>query len=172
MNENSDICMKHLIFGQEELLIKHGSLCLRPSLLVDSLEGLALLDGSRRLFQQINAQFYKKFLTTIRSWITLSMQMLIPILFVLLSYLIYLNSSTGRDLPELKINLDGYSGSLTVLQTTDGFESVTAAFRDRFRTEPDVHQLIVIDEDMTTFILNKVSIPGFCREVVFTLLMC
>uniref|UniRef100_A0A1Y9GL18 ABC transporter domain-containing protein n=1 Tax=Anopheles arabiensis TaxID=7173 RepID=A0A1Y9GL18_ANOAR len=122
-----------------------------------SLEGLTLLDGSRRLFQQINAQFYKKFLTTIRSWITLSMQMLIPILFVLLSYLIFLNSSTGRDLPELKINLDGYSGSLTVLQTTDGFESVTAAFRDRFRTEPDVHQLIVIDEDMTTFILNKSS---------------
>uniref|UniRef100_A0A182PES6 ABC transporter domain-containing protein n=1 Tax=Anopheles epiroticus TaxID=199890 RepID=A0A182PES6_9DIPT len=122
-----------------------------------SLDGLTLLDGSKRLFQQIYAQFYKKFLTTVRSWITLTMQMLIPILFVLLSYLIFLNSNTGRDLPELKINLDGYTASLTVLETADGFESVTGAFRERFRNEPYVHQLIVIDEDMSTFILNKSS---------------
>uniref|UniRef100_A0A182MJU0 ABC transporter domain-containing protein n=1 Tax=Anopheles culicifacies TaxID=139723 RepID=A0A182MJU0_9DIPT len=135
----------------------HGSVDMSESSDIYSLDGLTLLDGSKRLFQQIYAQFYKKFLTTIRSWITLSLQMVIPVLFVLLSYLIYLNGSSGRDLPELKINFDGYTASLTVLETMAGQESVAAAFRERFRREPQQHQLVVTEEDMTTHILNKAA---------------
>uniref|UniRef100_A0A182NIG1 ABC transporter domain-containing protein n=1 Tax=Anopheles dirus TaxID=7168 RepID=A0A182NIG1_9DIPT len=120
-----------------------------------SLEGLTLLDGSRRLFQQIYAQFYKKLLTTIRSWITLTLQMVIPVVFVLLSYLIFLNSSNGRELPELPMDFDGYTASLTVLETTAGQELATAAFEERFRREPSVHQLVVIEQDMIQYILNK-----------------
>uniref|UniRef100_A0A182WC81 ABC-2 type transporter transmembrane domain-containing protein n=1 Tax=Anopheles minimus TaxID=112268 RepID=A0A182WC81_9DIPT len=63
----------------------------------------------------------------------------------------------GRDLPELKINFDGYPASLTVLETSVGQESVTNAFRDRFRQEAQQHQLVVTDEDMSTYILNKAA---------------
>uniref|UniRef100_A0A182J4R4 ABC transporter domain-containing protein n=1 Tax=Anopheles atroparvus TaxID=41427 RepID=A0A182J4R4_ANOAO len=123
-----------------------------------SLEGLPLLDGSRRLFQQIYAQFYKKFLTTVRSWITLTLQFAIPVLFVLMSYLIFLNSSAGKELPELPMNFDRYTGSLTVLEVSDpGAASVGDAFRARFRNEPTVHQLDVIEEDMTPYILNRTA---------------
>ncbi|XP_053672343.1 phospholipid-transporting ATPase ABCA3-like [Anopheles nili] len=120
-----------------------------------SLEGLTLLDGSKRLFQQIYAQFYKKLLTTIRSWITLTLQFVIPVIFVLLSYLIFLNAQTGRDLPELEINFNRYTGSLTVLETTPGQEAATEAFRERFRLEPPVHRLDVTQQEMIPFILNR-----------------
>uniref|UniRef100_A0A182WCA7 ABC transporter domain-containing protein n=1 Tax=Anopheles minimus TaxID=112268 RepID=A0A182WCA7_9DIPT len=135
----------------------NGSVDMSETSDIYSLDGLTLLDGSKRLFQQIYAQFYKKFLTTVRSWITLSLQMIIPVLFVLLSYLIYLNGSSGRDLPELKINFDGYTASLTVLESSVGQELVTDAFRERFRQEPKQHQLVVTEEDMTTYILNKAA---------------
>ncbi|XP_050094334.1 phospholipid-transporting ATPase ABCA1-like isoform X1 [Anopheles aquasalis] len=128
-----------------------------------SLEGLRLLTGSKRLFYQIYAQFYKKLLTTVRSWITLSLQLCIPILFVLMSYLIFLNANTGRDLPELTINFDRYTGSLTVVEVEAGSESTGAAYRELFRNEPPVHQLTAIDTDMTSYILKTAAqdIPTF-----------
>ncbi|XP_058124970.1 phospholipid-transporting ATPase ABCA3-like [Anopheles ziemanni] len=123
-----------------------------------SLEGLPLLDGSKRLFQQIYAQFYKKCLTTVRSWITLTLQFAIPVLFVLMSYLIYLNSSAGRELPELPMNFDRYTASITVLEVSDpGAQQVGEMFKERFRNEPPVHRLDVIEEDMITSILNTTS---------------
>ncbi|XP_052859763.1 phospholipid-transporting ATPase ABCA3-like [Anopheles cruzii] len=128
-----------------------------------SLEGLRLHTGSRRLFYQIYAQFYKKLLTTVRSWITLTLQFLIPVLFVLMSYLIFLNGNSGRDLPELDINFDRYTTSLTVLEVGSGSEAVGDRYRELFRGKPAAHQLDVIDSDMISHILETTSqdIPSF-----------
>lgn len=120
-----------------------------------ALDNLHLLTGKHLLFNQIKAQFLKKSLVTIRSLITLSMQILIPIVFVLMTYIIILNSSANQDLPALDIKLDSYTHSVTVVQDQQSDASVIQAYSDLFNSLSPNHQLIVTKEDMNDFILNK-----------------
>lgn len=122
---------------------------------VDALDNLHLLTGNRLLFNQIKAQFLKKSLVTIRSLITLSMQILIPIVFVLMTYIIILNSSANQDLPALDIKLESYTHSVTVVQDQQSDVSIIQAYSALFNSLSPNHQLIVTKEDMNDFILNK-----------------
>ncbi|XP_065093714.1 phospholipid-transporting ATPase ABCA3-like [Ochlerotatus camptorhynchus] len=120
-----------------------------------ALDNLHLLTGNRLLFNQIKAQFLKKFLVTFRSLITLSMQILIPIVFVLMTYIIILNSSAGRDLPALDIKLESYTHSVTVLEDQLSNSSVTEAYQTLFSKLNPNHKLVVTEADMVDFILQK-----------------
>ncbi|KXJ71644.1 hypothetical protein RP20_CCG020100 [Aedes albopictus] len=120
-----------------------------------SLDNLHLLTGNRLLFNQIKAQFLKKSLVTFRSLITLSMQILIPIVFVLMTYIIILNSSANQDLPALDIKLESYTHSITVLEDHQSDTSVRQSYSALFDNLNPNHQLIVTQEDMNDFILRK-----------------
>ncbi|XP_062542040.1 phospholipid-transporting ATPase ABCA3-like [Armigeres subalbatus] len=120
-----------------------------------ALDNLHLLTGNRLLFNQIKAQFLKKFLITFRSLITLSMQILIPIVFVLMTYIIILNSSANRDLPALDIKLESYSYSVTILQDQQSPSPLVQSYSALFDNLVPNHQLIVTEEDMNDYILRK-----------------
>ncbi|XP_055623835.1 phospholipid-transporting ATPase ABCA3-like [Toxorhynchites rutilus septentrionalis] len=120
-----------------------------------ALENLHLLSGRSLLLNQIKAQFIKKSLVTIRSLITLSMQILIPIVFILMTYAIILNSSIGRDLPALEITLRSYTDSVTVLQNQSTDNSTVEAYQKMFDQLGETHQLVTIQEDMNEYILKR-----------------
>ncbi|XP_058837014.1 phospholipid-transporting ATPase ABCA3-like isoform X2 [Topomyia yanbarensis] len=120
-----------------------------------ALENLQLLRGTSLLLNQTRAQFMKKLLVTIRSLITLSMQILIPIVFVLVTYIIILNSTAGRDLPPLEITLESYTASVTVLEQNTTSDPIAQAYQRQFNNLGPTHQLLTTSEDMNDFILQK-----------------
>ncbi|XP_058465468.1 phospholipid-transporting ATPase ABCA3-like [Malaya genurostris] len=120
-----------------------------------TLENLQLLRGVNLLLSQTKAQFMKKLLVTMRSLITLSMQILIPVVFVLMTYIIILNSTAGRDLPPLEIALDSYTASVTVLEHTTANSLIVQAYQNQLNKHGPEHQLLTTSEDMNSFILQK-----------------
>ncbi|KAL9700793.1 hypothetical protein quinque_004234 [Culex quinquefasciatus] len=120
-----------------------------------ALDSMRLLSGHQLLLNQIKAQFMKKLLITIRSLITLSMQILIPVVFVIMTYIIILNSNANRDLPPLEIKLDSYSQSVTVLEDRSADMPVVQTYKNLVTASGPNHQLLTTDEDMIDFILQK-----------------
>ncbi|XP_055535486.1 phospholipid-transporting ATPase ABCA3-like [Wyeomyia smithii] len=121
-----------------------------------ALENLHLVSGSRLLFNQTKAQFMKKLLVTFRSLITLAMQILIPVVFVLATYIIILNSTAGRDLPALNIELQSYSKSVTVLEDiSEGDQAIAQSYQRLHSQLGPYHELLTTADDMNDFILRK-----------------
>ncbi|XP_053689710.1 phospholipid-transporting ATPase ABCA3-like [Sabethes cyaneus] len=120
-----------------------------------ALENLRLVTGKRLLMNQTIAQFMKKMLITFRSLITLSMQILIPVVFVLATYIMILNSNAGQDLPPLDVTLESYTRSVTVLQDLTGGDPVAKTYQ-RLHCQLGLnHELLTTQEEMNDFILQK-----------------
>ncbi|XP_055602215.1 phospholipid-transporting ATPase ABCA1-like [Uranotaenia lowii] len=124
---------------------------INQSIDLNAFENIHLLTGRELLINQIQAQFFKNYLSTLRRPISLSMQVLIPIMFVIMTYFIILNAI--KELPPLDINLESYSESVTVLE--DHQATVAAAYRSQFTNLSQVYELVVIHEPMNDFILRK-----------------
>ncbi|CAH0549210.1 unnamed protein product [Brassicogethes aeneus] len=76
--------------------------------------------GFKLTRNQFRAMFMKKFLSSIRSWIILLIQILLPIIFLL--QILIANYMSGRQqlaLPELKLNLDNFASPKTIVQVDD-----------------------------------------------------
>ncbi|XP_065093705.1 phospholipid-transporting ATPase ABCA3-like [Ochlerotatus camptorhynchus] len=119
-----------------------------------SLNNMNLLMGNELLMSQIKGQFLKKFLSTIRSWVTLIIQNAIPIFFVVMSFVIVRSISKDQDLPPLKISLDPYKDTVTVLEgaTTD---NRVQAYQNQFKSIDGSHRLDIIPGSMSDYILDK-----------------
>lgn len=61
--------------------------------------------------------FQKKLWYTLRNWILFLIQLIIPMIFIILTILVVRTWAGGTDLPGLSINLDGYIKTITVLET-------------------------------------------------------
>uniref|UniRef100_A0A182SFE6 Uncharacterized protein n=1 Tax=Anopheles maculatus TaxID=74869 RepID=A0A182SFE6_9DIPT len=116
-----------------------------------ALDRLHLLTGKELLFNQIQAQLLKKFLSTIRAWIQLVMMFVIPIFFVCMTFIITRSISAGQDLPALDITIDSYEKAITVLESTNGDPQRVEAFQNMFVDR----ELATIGEDMTEYIVRK-----------------
>lgn len=118
------------------------------------MDRLHLLTGKELLFNQIQAQLLKKYLSSIRAWVQLVMMFVIPIFFVCMTFIITRSISAGKDLPALEITIDSYEKAITVLERAGGETARVEAFQNMFT---DRGELVTIDEDMTEYIVRKVS---------------
>lgn len=78
---------------------------------------MPLLHGFRLRANQWYAMLKKKYIYWKRSWVLFILQILIPILFVVISVLIVRMFETSTILPALEMSLNTYGQSVTMLQT-------------------------------------------------------
>lgn len=71
------------------------------------------------LANQITALFKKKILITMRNWLLLLIQILIPVLFICITVVTQRAFGWFQDLPQLKIWLGSYQQSVTILETEE-----------------------------------------------------
>lgn len=86
-------------------------------------EEIPLLTGGMLLNNQITALFKKKVLITMRNWLLLLIQIVIPILFICITVLTQRALGWFSDLPQLKIWLQSYLQSVTILETEETDET-------------------------------------------------
>ncbi|KAK5642705.1 hypothetical protein RI129_008872 [Pyrocoelia pectoralis] len=72
-----------------------------------------LLKGFELWLNQINAMFYKKGLSIIRSWILFLIQNAIPVVFLVLTVIIVVQVSSPSNMPMIKIRLNRYINPIT-----------------------------------------------------------
>ncbi|XP_062542045.1 phospholipid-transporting ATPase ABCA3-like [Armigeres subalbatus] len=120
----------------------------------DILDNVNLLTGTALLLSQTKGQFLKKMLTSIRSWGSLLIQNVVPILFVVISFIIVQSYSAGQDLPSLEISLNSYEETVTILDG-DSTSATTRAYQNLFSGLEGSHQLITVPNTVPEFILEK-----------------
>lgn len=69
------------------------------------------------IVNQIRALFMKKVLQTLRNWLLMCIQICIPVLFITITVLSERSRAWYYELPSLKITLQKYLESVTVLDT-------------------------------------------------------
>lgn len=82
-----------------------------------------LLTGWRLQKNQILAMLLKKIVSTARSWILLLIQILIPVLFLIITIVAERSVDRNKDLPELELSLDSYDRPVTILSGYDPYKS-------------------------------------------------
>lgn len=120
-----------------------------------SLNNMNLLTGSDLLFSQIKGQFLKKMLSSLRSWGTLIIQNVIPIFFVIMSFVIVQSISKDQDLPPLKITMDSYKDTVTVLEGDSAVDTRVQAYQNIFKGIGGSHRLEKVPNTVPEFILEK-----------------
>lgn len=83
---------------------------------MDSADSAPLLKGGSLTTSQIMAMFEKKLWYTIRNWILFIVQIIIPVLFLVITVLIVRTWAGGQDLPEMFISHGYYPNTVTVLE--------------------------------------------------------
>lgn len=104
------------------------------------------LHGPALQWSQIKAMVSKKYLYSIRNWILLLIQFVIPAFFVVMTMLTDSLSSGNRDLPELPIAFETYLQTTTVLErgafaTGSLAENITNNYLAILRELPEEHEL-------------------------------
>lgn len=104
------------------------------------------LRGPALHWSQIKAMVSKKFLYSIRNWILLLIQFVIPAFFVVMTMLTDGLTGGNRDLPELPISFETYLETVTVLERgTFATGSIAENIYNNFMTIvdglPDEHEL-------------------------------
>ncbi|XP_062542051.1 phospholipid-transporting ATPase ABCA3-like [Armigeres subalbatus] len=121
----------------------------------DILSNMSLLTGNNLLMSQTKGQFLKKMLSSLRSWGSLLIQNVIPIFFIVMSFLIVRSFSSDQDLPPLEIALDSYKDTVTVLDGDSTSDARTKAYQNLFSDIDGSHQLITVPNSVPEFILEK-----------------
>ncbi|XP_055599142.1 phospholipid-transporting ATPase ABCA3-like [Uranotaenia lowii] len=115
-----------------------------------------LLSGYNLKLNQIHAMFLKKVIVTYRSWISMLVQIFIPIFFVVMTIVIVRSFPDNVRLPSLLISFDDYVRTTTVLENDSIDAALINAYQKLFignhRTE---RRLLTITEDMNSFILRQ-----------------
>ncbi|XP_060519226.1 phospholipid-transporting ATPase ABCA3 isoform X2 [Cylas formicarius] len=65
---------------------------------------------------QFKAMFIKKILSTLRSWILSLIQIAIPMIFLIITMAVSKNSGANLDLPPMALDLDRFSGSISLIE--------------------------------------------------------
>uniref|UniRef100_A0A8D8MPF5 ATP-binding cassette sub-family A member 3 n=2 Tax=Culex pipiens TaxID=7175 RepID=A0A8D8MPF5_CULPI len=120
-----------------------------------SLNNLHLLTGRELLLSQVKGQILKKFLSSLRAWVLLIIQNLIPIFFVVMTFVIVRSISRDQDLPPLTMSLEPYKETVTVVGGTPATSSRVQAFEKLFEKISGDHRLDVITTDMNDYILKR-----------------
>lgn len=106
------------------------------------------------MMNQLKAQFLKKMLSTGRSWVQLIIQNVIPIFFVVMTFIITRSIALSEDLPPLKMTLDSYKKTITVLEGTN---AIAQSYQKLFANIANANRLDVITSPMNQYILERVS---------------
>ncbi|XP_074034978.1 phospholipid-transporting ATPase ABCA3 isoform X2 [Leptinotarsa decemlineata] len=69
--------------------------------------------GSGLVMNQFRAMFMKKIVTTIRSWIMLCIQLVLPSIFLMIALIVARNKQVSENLPPMVMNLDKFENSIT-----------------------------------------------------------
>lgn len=77
---------------------------------------MKLLSGFQLYRNQFRALMEKKYLNSLRNWVLLLVQMLIPIMFIALIILIVRSFDVTKDLPKLELSLKTYNSTVTTVQ--------------------------------------------------------
>ncbi|XP_055623836.1 phospholipid-transporting ATPase ABCA3-like [Toxorhynchites rutilus septentrionalis] len=111
-----------------------------------------LLTGRELMMNQLKAQFLKKMLSTARSWVQLIVQNVIPIFFVVMTFVITRGIGLSDDLPPLKMTIESYRKSITVLEGTN---AGAQAYQRLFENVGNGNRLDVITSPMNQYILDR-----------------
>lgn len=98
----------------------------------------------------------KKIYSTIRSWVLLFVQILIPVAFLIVAIVVVRSWKAFNDLPPLRIGLDSYMYSYTVV---NGSDSNLIPYRESYSDIIRNTRTALVDigtSDMETYILKKV----------------
>lgn len=124
-------------------------------------DDIPLLSGATLVQNQIIAMFKKKYLQTIRSWLLLLLQILIPVIFLIITILAGRERAIFNDLPPMLVTLDSYEEPVTVLQTNSSAEPTEFAYRiaaEYQNMSLSLNTVLnVISTDMEEHILEKYS---------------
>lgn len=82
-----------------------------------------LLSGWKLRRNQILAMLLKKGISTMRSWILLLVQILIPVVFLIISIVSERAVERNQDLPELELSLDSYDQPITLLSGSGAYKT-------------------------------------------------
>uniref|UniRef100_W4VRK6 Putative lipid exporter abca1 n=1 Tax=Corethrella appendiculata TaxID=1370023 RepID=W4VRK6_9DIPT len=111
------------------------------------------LKGSGLIFNQIKAMLLKKFISTKRSWMIFLLQIFIPMWFMAMT-VFTTTASELKNLPSLKISLDNYGSTVTVLEkVTDN--NIVGGYNMLFDDAPLSRKLIQANEDFSDFIIAE-----------------
>ncbi|XP_058837017.1 phospholipid-transporting ATPase ABCA3-like [Topomyia yanbarensis] len=119
-----------------------------------SLSNINLLRGGQLMMNQVKAQFLKKALSTIRSWVQLIIQNLIPVLFVVLTFVMTRGIASNKDLPPLTMTIEAYKQTVTVLEGSSVDLNVLA-YQKLFENIGGSHRLDTITMPMNDYILER-----------------
>lgn len=76
------------------------------------------------------AMFLKKFLSTLRSWILLVLQIAMPSVFVALAIVVAKNQNRTGNLPAMPLDLSKFNPSVTLSEQLGGHDSFTDLYRN------------------------------------------
>lgn len=82
-----------------------------------------LLTGCKLYINQLKAMMMKKVFSTIRSWILMIVQILIPITFLIIAIIVVRSWKAFKDLPPLDIHLESYTNPYTVLSGNNDYKT-------------------------------------------------
>lgn len=116
--------------------------------------------GSKLHMSQIKAMTIKKFLYSIRNYILLIIQFVIPALFIVITMLGESTLTGDKDLPQLSIAFDEYLSTVTTVQKgtfQEGslVDNIFKSYQNGFSNLPEEHSLSVTDNDFQDEILNQ-----------------
>ncbi|XP_065074347.1 phospholipid-transporting ATPase ABCA3-like [Ochlerotatus camptorhynchus] len=118
-------------------------------------ESEKLLTGASLTMNQIHAMFLKKFIATYRSWISMLVQIFIPIFFVIMTIIIVRSFPDSIQLPTLKMTLNDYRRTTTVLEAATDDLDVVHSYQKLFQDFGKDTKLLTITESMVDYILKR-----------------
>lgn len=129
------------------------------SLSVEAGDNYKLLTGSVLIQNQALAMFLKKFFYQIRNWKTLLIVNLLPVIFLIVTFIQSRNMDEVDPKP-LEITLDTYSKATVVLQSETFPEGDISAkiiqnYQNMVRNAPNDRKLIDINSDFQDYILQE-----------------
>ncbi|KAB0796441.1 hypothetical protein PPYR_10502 [Photinus pyralis] len=78
-----------------------------------------VLKGWALRVNQVKAMLLKRYLSILRTWVLFVIQNFVPVLFLVLAIVVVRGAQVFRDLPNLKIQLESYGRSVTVLNHSE-----------------------------------------------------
>lgn len=101
------------------------------------------------------AMLIKRVLSTVRSWILLLIQNIIPVLFLIIAIIVARQMNTANDLPKLDITLDSYDDSVTVVTTENQNNLFYNQYKQLLRNEGREY-IDWVTQNMSERMINQV----------------
>ncbi|CRK89801.1 CLUMA_CG003438, isoform A [Clunio marinus] len=119
--------------------------------------------GFKLIRSQIKAMAMKRSLYTLRNYILLIIQFLIPPFFIVITMLSADILAGNQDLPALAISFNEYLETVTTIETGDIqsgsiAEGILTKYKEAFEALPDVHELNLVDSDFENEILRQYEV--------------